>query len=103
MTTDTDTLTTLPPIAELTRYQATAPKFSLEPGYVPRGLPPAPELQWDGDEPYLPVGETGVRITPYRDTEEDYADCVSCRGGELGRCDDGREEEMQEGVRSRSE
>lgn len=79
MTTDTPTPTPsgLPPIEELIRDQATAPKFALEDGYVPRGLPPAPELQWDGDEPFLPVGETGVRITPYRATEEDYADCVS--------------------------
>ncbi len=66
----------LPPNEEQLAPQASMPRWTLPVDYVPRGLPPAPELQWDGDEPYLPLPD-GYRITPYRATEADYAAVVS--------------------------
>ncbi|GMK60105.1 hypothetical protein CspeluHIS016_0903220 [Cutaneotrichosporon spelunceum] len=61
-----------PPIEELIAGQASMPKWTMPANYVPRGLPPTPELQWGGDEPYLPL-PGGYRITPYRACEADYA------------------------------
>lgn len=42
--------------------------------------PPAPVVQWDGDEPYLALAN-GFRVTPYRDTEREIAELV--RGVEV--------------------
>lgn len=74
-------LSHLPPIEDLIAGH-TAPKFVIPETYTVRGLPPTPELQWDGDEPYLAIeGTDGFRITPYRAVEEDYVACVSWSEG----------------------
>ncbi|CAK9782229.1 acyl-CoA N-acyltransferase [Cutaneotrichosporon oleaginosum] len=61
----------LPSIQELIAAQASMPRWTPPDNYVARGLPPAPELMWDDEEPYIPLHD-GYRITPYRATEADY-------------------------------